>query len=214
MPGEDQKLVWADDTPSDLPRQKQAQRVEAFVQSSPKVVALDRHRWLEHLHRTYSQELCRWISRRFGAGPPEPEDVVQIAFCKIAELDDLSQIRNPRAFLYTVAVRTCISACRTRERTVRFIDEAMRENGEEVEEITPERVYLEKERLRMVESGLLELTDMQRELVYRSRILGETFADIREQTGWSLASISRQLRAALARISSDLAAQGEDGAAR
>jgi RNA polymerase sigma-70 factor (ECF subfamily) len=169
------------------------------------VVALERRRFVNDLYRACWGELCGWLRRRFGPGPPDPEDVAQTAFRKIAELDDVSVIQNPRAFLYTVAARTAVSGLRSRGRMEAFIDREFTEHGEEVEEITPERVYLEKERLAMVEQALAGLTERQREIVMRSRVMGQTYAQIAQETGWSMATISRQLEAAMIGISRTLA---------
>lgn len=173
-----------------------------------------KQRIVDGLYRSCWTELCSWLRWRFGPGPPEPEDVAQIAFGQISEVTDISVIRNPRAFLYTIAARTAVSAYRSRSVTQRFIDREMHENGLEVEEITPERVYQGREQLRTVEQGLAELTDMQHEIVIRCRVLGQTYAQISSETGWSLASISRQLQAALITISRRVAPSGKSESSR
>lgn len=179
---------------------------------SSNIVQLANHRFMEALYRSCWNELCGWLHRRFGPGPPEPEDVAQLAFRKIAEMEDVSVIVDPRAFLYTVAARTAVSGLRSRYRAQAFVDSEMRENALEVEEITPDRVYTGKERLRIVELGLAKLSEMQREIVFRNRVLGQTYAQISEDTGWSLASISRHLQAALISISQELATEDKSEA--
>lgn len=174
-------------------------------QSRSSVIDLDRHRFLKDLHRTHWRELCGWLRRRYGPGPPEPEDIAQTAFCKIAQMDDLAIIADPKAFLFTVAARTAISGFRWRTSTRDFIERELQMSGLEVEEIDPERVYQAKERLQMVLESMGQLTEMQRELVKRSRLLGQTYAEIAQDTGWSLASISRNLQAALISVGRVLA---------
>lgn len=171
---------------------------------SADLIRLDHHRFINQLYRSCWSELCGWLRRRFGAGPPEPEDVAQAAFRKIAEVEDFSAILDPRAFLYTVAARTAVSGLRHRSRTQAFIDRELQENGAQVEEITPERICLQKERLRHAEEALAELSPIQREIVYRSRVLGQTYMRISEETGLSQATISRHLQSALMAVSRGL----------
>ena len=176
------------------------------------VIRLNQHRFINQLYRSCWSELCGWLRRRFGAGPPEPEDVAQAAFRKIAEVDDFSAIIDPRAFLYTIAARTAVSGLRHRSRTQAFIDRELQENGAQIDEITPERVFLHKERLRQVEKGLAELSPIQREIVYRNRVLGQTYMCISEETGLSQATISRHLQSALIAVSRGLADDGNGAA--
>ena len=46
------------------------------------------------------------------------------------------------------------------------------------------------------------LSDRQREIVQRSRLKGQTYAQISAETGWSLGTISSELRAALQTLAS------------
>jgi RNA polymerase sigma-70 factor (ECF subfamily) len=55
------------------------------------------------LYKTYYATLCVFVRRRFGAGPPEPEDAVQAAFARFAGLPDPGAIQNPKGFLYRTA---------------------------------------------------------------------------------------------------------------
>src|SRR5690606_12823423 len=71
--------------------------------------ALDprRRQLLSELYRTHWQGLCRYLRARFGAGPPDPEDIAQSAFARLAAAHS-AQIVNPQAFLHTTAQRLMI----------------------------------------------------------------------------------------------------------
>lgn len=155
---------------------------------------------LENLFKAHWSKLCVWLGQRYGYGPLEPEDIAQAAFEKIFALDNMEEIRNPRAYLYTLASRSAIDSLRSRAVASRYIDEEMHKDGSRVEEITPERVYMAKADLKIVAEYMEQLPDQQREIVIRSRIFGQTYQEIGEQTGWSPAAISRHLQAALTRI--------------
>lgn len=169
-----------------------------------------RHRFVQRLYNDHFRDLVRWLARRYGAGPPEPEDIAQTAFTRIAALEDVEYIRNPRAFLFTTAVNEALTRLRWIKRLRTFVEAELHEVGEEVEEITPERIYSSRNRLEAVLASAASLTDKQRELIRRSRLLGQTYADISADTGWSAADISRQLTVAMNTLVAALEAYDED----
>ena len=70
--------------------------------------------WLDVLYRRHWTDLCAWLRRRYGDGPPEPEDVAAEAFAKLAAKSDIAQVRDARAYLFTTAARCAIDALRGR----------------------------------------------------------------------------------------------------
>ncbi len=153
---------------------------------------------VEQLYRNHWGELCRRLRRMYGDGPPEPEDLAQAAFVQITRLSNADAIENPRAYLFRAAVNIGLNSIGRIQRTRRFIEDALAESGEPLEEISPSRVYEGKEAWSIVERAFDSLSEKQREIVMRCRIKGETYAQISAETGWSQADISRQLNAALA----------------
>lgn len=155
-------------------------------------------RTLEALYRQYWAELCKYLNRTFGPGPPDPEDVAQAAFAKYASLDDRSRIQNPRAFLYTTARHLVMDYQRQSKRLSGYIDDALyRAWGLDLEQITPERVLIEKERFQIIEAALKTLSPKQRTLLALHRLHGISYSEIRQRTGWSKADISRNMAAAV-----------------
>ncbi len=153
--------------------------------------------FLDHLYRQHWHDLVGWLHRRYGAGPPDPEDVAQQAFEKIAEMEDFSNIRNPRAFLFTVAARTAQMGVRWLVQARGYVDSELKKQGGQVEDLTPERIYTARERFDLVLNTIEGLTDRQREIVMRSRIEGQTYDEISAEMGWSPAVISRELKSAM-----------------
>ncbi len=156
-----------------------------------------RHKFIEELYKSCRSDLVGWLRQRYGAGPPEPEDIAQTAFSKLAAMKDVENIRYPKSFLYATAINASIETVRWLERTRRFIDHEIHSRGGELEEISPESVSLAQEQLEVVVQRMEGLSDKQREIVVRSRFLGQTYQEITAETGWSQADISRQLKAAL-----------------
>ncbi len=170
---------------------------------------IDRTRFIEELYRSCWGDLCRRLRRLYGDGPPEPEDIAQSAFARITALDNLKRIENPRAFLFTTAVNLGLNAIDRIARARKFIDGEMHRVGQNVEEITPETVYQDREHLNTVQKAIDSLSEKQRQVLLRSRLKGETYAQISAATGWSPADISRQLKAALTAL--DVAAKNRTG---
>ena len=154
--------------------------------------------FLRELYRNHFGELVGRLRKLYGAGPPDPEDMAQAAFEKIAKLEDVSHIHSPRAFLFRTAINLTINA-RSREKRARAHAEQeiihFPEAG--LEENSPEIVFMEKQAIAALGDALKALPPKQREIILRSRFHGETYAEIRAATGWSEADISRQLARAL-----------------
>ena len=159
-----------------------------------------RNRLVQKLYADHWDDLVGWLTRRYGPGPPEPEEIAQGAFARLAALDRVDHIRNPKAFLFTTAVNAMLMSVRWLGRTKRLIDGELKNIGEDVEEMTPERIYSMRQHLERVLDGVKTLTPKQREILLRSRQMGQTYEEISAETGWSSADISRQMKAALAQL--------------
>src|SRR5687768_9311657 len=64
------------------------------------------------LYAEHWAELCAYLRRTFGPGPPEPEDVAQATFIRFAQLERHDAIENPRAFLQRMAHNIAVSELR------------------------------------------------------------------------------------------------------
>lgn len=162
--------------------------------------------------RQLLERLTARLRRVYGDGPPEPEDLAQAAAEKLArrQLDDID---NVDAYLFRAAVNiglNQIERARVARRYAEFV--LTGDHVPIVEETTPEDVYSGRERLERLKRALNTLTPKQKTIVARSRLRGETYAEIRAATGWSEADISRQLKAALTRLQDELdpASSGTD----
>lgn len=103
---------------------------------------------VDRLYRSYASALIAWLRRRYGEGPPEPEDVAQAAFLRFSGLDSIEHIEDERAFLFTIAANLAVSGIRRRCRSEAFIAAELAATGGEIKKITPERVYASKDRFR------------------------------------------------------------------
>lgn len=167
--------------------------------------ATDRARFLNHLFRQHYGELVGRLRKIHGAGPPEAEDLAQAAFSKLTELTDLSRIRSPRAFLFRTAINLGLNSNDKLRRGRNFVKSQMEGNfSPDVEEISPETVLMGKQDLERVTRAMRQLSPKQKEILLRSRFRGQTYAEIRKDTGWSEADISRQLARVMALLQAGL----------
>ncbi len=166
---------------------------------------------LTGLYKRLWPELCAYISKTFGGGPPDPEDVVQTAFTRFSSLKGADKFEQPRALLYTIARNIVLDHKRHQQTTDRFIDNLLEEHGHRLDEITPERIVAARGQLKEQTLRINALPAKQRQILMLSRYYGYTYTEIAEKTGWSIADISRQLKTALASLRVQSAVSGEDG---
>lgn len=168
-------------------------------------------RFIDDLYKKHWNDLCGWLYRRYGSGPPEPEDIAQSAFVKIAQLEKVNGLMgesaNARAYLFTTAVNTALMAIRANATRDRFIENELKKNQQILEEISPERIYSSKQYFEKLMILVEELPKKQQALVIRHRLRGQTYDEISKETGWSPADISRQLNQAMATIEDALYAK-------
>jgi len=153
---------------------------------------------VEHLYRIHARDLCRYIAARFGLGPPEPEEVTQAAFSRLAATPEVGRMANPRGYLYTIA---CNMVVDHRRRIAhrgavhrQWIDEA---GGEGVSDLSPERVLLAQERFALLEQALRAMPAMRRRIFLLTRAEGLAVAAVAERFGISENAVHKHVSRAL-----------------
>ena len=147
------------------------------------------------LYRRYWQEICAYVRRRFGAGPPEPEDIAQAAFARLSARSDLRDLENPRAFLYRVAHNVAIEE-RRRYGARRRAE--MELTSPATDDRDPERVLSGKERRRLLELAFASLEPRTRQIVIMSRQDELSSAEIARRLGLSPTHVKRLMAQAIA----------------
>ena len=159
----------------------------------------------EELYRVYWQDLCGHLRRMFGAGPPEPEDAVQAAFLRFAALEEPQLVRNPRAFLLVTARNIILDQKRRSGRHLEYAKAVLAENSApQLDEISPERVLIEKERFAVINEVFRQLPHKQQVILTLRRRYGYTYQQIATETGWSYGDVYRQMDKALVTLSQAL----------
>lgn len=161
---------------------------------------------LASLHRDHWRDLCRYLAATFGQGPPEPEDIAQIAFARVAAHKDFRSIENPKAFLWRTAQNIAVSekrsqaARRTEPQNVDGV--AAEQQGDEV---TPERLLAAREQIAAIAAALDAMPAKRRRMLVLNRIEGLSFAEIARRTGLSQTAVKKHVARAMIDLDAVLA---------
>lgn len=156
---------------------------------------------IESLYREHWHPLCSYLRRRFGAGPPEPEDIAQSAFIRLAGRLEAQSVRDPIPYLYRIAHNLAVNDFKRQIRidTAGTLDAASY-RLESTPSQSPAEILESQQRLSVIGRAIKALPEKQKVILLRSRLRNETFSEISAATGWSRADISRQLARALAAL--------------
>ncbi|MEM1144042.1 MAG: sigma-70 family RNA polymerase sigma factor [Pseudomonadota bacterium] len=156
---------------------------------------------LLELYREHGAGLAAWLRARFGDGPPEPEDVTQLAFQKLAERDDLDDIENLKAYLWRTAHNLLLKEIRSLGIRKRGDFEIERLYfSQERGDLGPERVLQAEQQLKIINLGLLAMPEKRRRAFMLHRLDGLTVSAVARELRLSRTAAAKHI----ARASSDL----------
>jgi RNA polymerase sigma factor (sigma-70 family) len=168
----------------------------ALDNNTPALVRRDNG--IDVFYARYWGELCHYIKKHFGPGPPDPEDVAQEAFMKFAAINDCETIDNPRAYLFRTAHNVLVDEHR------RLALRRATPNDTEMQPIsddrTPERVLIGKERLEILTRCLRAMPASRRRSFLLNRLQGLSCAAIARLTGYSESAIKKHIGLALSEL--------------
>ncbi len=143
---------------------------------------------IEHIYQQYWGDVRDYVLARFGSGPPDPEDIAQQVFARLSELKQLDRLDNQKSFLMTLAHNMTIDAIR-RQKTHANAQNNLGNTAENVDDLTPERVYMAKEEVSNLKHALSTLPEKRRELLLMHRVQGLSFVEIAKRTGLSQSTV-------------------------
>ena len=165
----------------------------ALDNNTPALVRRDKE--MDVLYARHWGELCHYIKKHFGPGPPDPEDVAQDAFMKFAAIDDREAIDNPRAYLFRTAHNVLVDE--HRRLALRRANPADTEARPVSDDRTPERVLAGQERLEILTRSLRAMPAARRRSFLLNRLQGLSCAVIARMTGYSESAIKKHIDLAL-----------------
>ena len=161
---------------------------------------------LEQLYKQYWRDLCRYLGATFGPGPPEPEDVAQLAFARYAAHENQTTIRNPKSFLWFTARNIVLSEKRSqavRQRRSEDVKEIFSATGGDV--FTPERVLVAKEQIAAISAIVEAMPAKRRRVLMLNVIEGHSFAEIARRMGLSQTAVKKHYARAIIDLDAVLA---------
>jgi RNA polymerase sigma factor (sigma-70 family) len=157
---------------------------------------------MDVLYARHWGELCHYIKKHFGAGPPDPEDVAQEAFVKFAALDDRDVIDNPRAYLFRTAHNVFVDE--HRRLVLRRANPSDTQAQPVSDDRTPERVLVGQERLQILARSLRAMPAARRRSFLLNRLQGLSCVAIARITGYSESAVKKHIGVAIAELEAAL----------
>ena len=169
--------------------------------------AADKSAMLEGLYRDHRDELVDFLRRQFGAGPPDPEDIAQLAFEKLLRRKTFSDLSSVRAFLWSTAKNLSISSLRRNKARASYDSAVQRlyfaRSGDEM---SPARVVEAEQQLSIIAAALRHMPENRRQTFVLHRIEGLNKAEVARRLGISRTAVVKRLARAAAEIDDALEA--------
>ena len=148
--------------------------------------------------------LRRYFSKRLPAA--QVDDLVQEVFVRIQAHEADSPIQHLDRYLFTTAAS--VLSDHLRRRAVRHEGDhhTLEESHHPVEELTPERVLLDREALQVVVSAIEGLPTRTRDVFVLHRFEEMTCNSIAEQLGMSVSAVEKHIMKALRALHGRLSA--------
>ncbi|MEM1019146.1 MAG: sigma-70 family RNA polymerase sigma factor [Pseudomonadota bacterium] len=164
----------------------------------------------EALYQDNAAVLANNLRKLFGAGPPDPEDIVQQAFQKVLERDTLEDIDSLPNYLWRTARNIMITAKRK--------DDTRSNRDFDVEQIffptkgvslSPENVFSARNQLARINDVLAAMPKTRQRAFYLHRIDGLSISETARRLGLSRSAITKHIVKAAKEIDQALAEGGD-----
>lgn len=132
---------------------------------------------IAQLYRQTIRPLASMLRKHLGDGPPDPDDIAQLAFQKLIERPTLADIKNVEAFLWRTARNLVFKERRAQDVRARYDFEieqlyfALRGY-----DLDTERVVSAREQVNLVKAALRSMPERRRRAFVLHRIDGLTIA--------------------------------------
>lgn len=146
------------------------------------------------LYHETSDELTGYLRKRFGDGPPDPEDITHEAFTKLAEQKDLSGVKHLRAFLWRTARNLMLDFKRHAEVRSKY--------DFEIEHLyfaldgldnSPENVLEVKEQLELINDVIAAMPTNRRKAFLLHRVEGLNFSQTGRKLGMTPSAVIKHV---------------------
>ncbi|MDA7948567.1 MAG: RNA polymerase sigma factor [Hyphomicrobiaceae bacterium] len=130
--------------------------------------------------------------------PDTAEDLTQETWIKANDTaKSLITIKNPRAYLFSMAANLATDYLRTRSRQKRLLSDGQNYLWNDVDKLTPERYVIARDELDHMGGSLAELRAISRKIFYLNRIEGCTNRQIADRLGISTGAVAYHIKLVL-----------------
>jgi len=150
------------------------------------------------LYERHWAELCGYLRKRFGAGPPEPQDVAQQTFLRYVASRSCSEVRNERAYLFRIAHNVLVEERRRMSARRTIAAGLLTRTRSNTDELTPERLLIGTEHLDILRRVIDTAPEVRRRSFILNRFDGVPCAEIARQTGYSESAVKKHVTLLLA----------------
>ncbi|RYE41367.1 MAG: RNA polymerase sigma factor [Hyphomicrobiales bacterium] len=157
--------------------------------------------FIERLYNRYFGQLVNGIRATYGDGPPDPDEVAQQAFAKLASRPSIDDIADAESYVWIAARNIMLSEKRAmRVRSEHFEQAKKGVFGATCDNFDPERVFIAKDNLDLVIRMLKEMPARRRQIFLLVRVDGLTPEQAGRAMGVSRTSAVRHIALATAAI--------------
>lgn len=151
----------------------------------------DRARWLAQHVVPHERAIRSWLARR--THDLDIDDIVQEMYARLASLEDVAAIRNPRQY----AAQTAISIALNLARHARVVPMVSLGDFEDLRlaslEPSPEGTLNSQDELRDLEKTLQELPDLCRTAFLLRRVEGLSQKEVADRLGISIKTVEKYM---------------------
>ncbi|MEM0911745.1 MAG: sigma-70 family RNA polymerase sigma factor [Pseudomonadota bacterium] len=156
---------------------------------------------LDELYRVYAPQLTGMLRKCFGSGPPDPDDVTQLAFQKLIERGETSDIDNIKGFLWRTARNLILNDKKHQSVHTSYVNSALQASeSQRFIDGPPENTIGATQELLIVNRTLLNMPQRQRQAFILHRIEGLSVSDVAKKLGISRAPTYRHIQKAMTSI--------------
>jgi RNA polymerase sigma-70 factor (ECF subfamily) len=149
---------------------------------------------ISDLYLAHNSWLLNWLRKKLGCSF-DAADLMHDTFSKLLQKDDLFSIKEPRAYLTTVAHGLMVNHVRRKDIEKAYLDAIV--NMPEIEAPSPEMLNIMVETLSRIDEMLDGLPEKIRTAFLCSQLEGLTHAEIAERLSVSVSSVRQYIAKAL-----------------
>lgn len=146
--------------------------------------------------REHESALLRFLCSRIDS-PTIAADILYDLRLKLADGIDQTNVRDPRAYLFSMAANLATDHQRVERRRREILKDAHGSAWQQSDEFTPERHAIARAELAHLEAVIREFPARRRDILYLSRFDGMSQKEIADEMGLGITTVYKELKTAM-----------------